>query len=42
MNELAAVKVIKTDEQHAQPVADLFRLMEATDSSASGGVVFAI
>lgn len=33
MNELAAVKVIKTDEQHAQAVADLLRLMEANDSS---------
>ena len=33
MNELAAVKVIKTDEQHAQAVAHLLRLMEADDNS---------
>lgn len=33
MNELAAVKVIKTDEQHAQAVAHLLRLMEAGDNS---------
>lgn len=33
MNELAAVKVIKTDEQHAQAVSHLLRLMEADDNS---------
>ena len=33
MNELAAVKVIKTDEQHAQAVAHLLHLMEVNDSS---------
>ena len=33
MNGLAAVKVIKTDGQHAQMVAHLLRLMEVNDSS---------